>query len=295
MRVLKAISGVLLVFLIISIIPSLVFAVENNTSSDYRGFFAGDFATVKSKVLNHLNDEISRLQGVSANVSAANNMAELQTALGRDRMSRHHANRMSNYHGDRMSRHHGMNIDGNDCGLVVGGGFGLSEIAAVNDTTFPTVKANMVSSLQNMNAVLQDKEIRATAHNNTEKATYIAGKIVVIQNLTDQINLTTDAAGLQATVLKFMKGQLDNAINERITQLKNLENSTTDANMKANINTKIVDLNTLETNINNATSLSDLQQVLYSSNIMAENNYDSKCNCEFRGHHGRCGGMKDIY
>ena len=193
-----------------------------------------------------------------------------------------------------MSRHHAMNIDGNDCGLVVGGGFGLNEIAAVNDTTFPTVKANMVSSLQNMNAVLQDKEIRAAANNNTERATYIAGKIVVIQNLTDQINLTTDAAGLQDTVLKFMKGQLDDTINERITQLKNVENSTTDANVKANINTRIADLNTLETNINNATSLSDLQQVLSSSNIMAENNYDSKCNCEFRGHHGRFGGMKNI-
>ena len=87
MRVLKAISGVLLVFLIISIIPSLVFAAENNTSSDHGGFFAGDFATIKSKVLNHLNNEISRLQGVSANVSAANNMTELQAALGRDRMS----------------------------------------------------------------------------------------------------------------------------------------------------------------------------------------------------------------
>jgi hypothetical protein len=276
MRFLKAISGVLLVLMVTSIVPSLAFAAENNTASDHGGFLAGDFATIKAKVLNYLNNEISRLQGVSANVSAANNMTELRAALGRDRMS---------------SRQHMKNIDGNGCGLVVGGGFRLNEIATVNDTTFPTVKANMVSSLQNMTAVLQNQENKATANNNTARATQIADKITVIQNLTNQINLTTDAAGLQDAVLTFMKSQFDDTINKQIAQLKNIENSTTDANVTANINTRTADLNTLETNINNATSLSALQQVLSASHTMVAYDNRPMCNSGFRGH-GRFGGMK---
>ena len=276
MRFLKAISGVLLVLMVTSIVPSLAFAAENNTASDHGGFLAGDFATIKAKALNYLNNEISRLQGVSANVSAANNLTELRAALGRDRMS---------------SRQHVMNVDGNGCGLVVGGGFRLNEIATVNDTTFPTVKANMVSSLQNMTAVLQNQENKATANNNTARATQIADKITVIQNLTNQINLTTDAAGLQDAVLTFMKSQSDDTINKQIAQLKNIENNTTDANVTANINTRIANLNTLETNINNATSLSALQQVLSSSQIMVAHDNRPMCNSGFRGH-GRFGGMK---
>lgn len=275
MRILKTISGVLLVLMITSIIPSLAFAAENNTASDHRGFSAGDFATIKAKILNYLNSEISRLQGVSANVSAANNMTELQAALGRD----------------RMARQHGANIGGNGCGLVMGGGLRLSEIESVNDTTFPTVKANMSSSLQNMTAVLQNQENKATADNNTARATQIADKITVIQNLNKQINLTTDAAGLQGAVLTFMKGQFDDTINKQITQLKNIENNTTDANVTANINTRVADLNTLETNINNTTSLNDLQQVLSSSHIMAAHNHRSMCNSGFRGH-GRFGSIR---
>jgi len=276
MRFLKAISGVLLVLMVTSIVPSLAFAAENNTASDHGGFLAGDFATIKAKVLNYLNNEISRLQGVSANVSAANNITELRAALGRDRMS---------------SRQHVMNIDGNGCGFVVGGGFRLNQIATVNDTTFPTVKANMVSSLQNMTAVLQNQENKATANNNTARATQIADKIAVIQNLTNQINLTTDAAGLQDVALKFMKSQFDDTINKQIAQLKNIQNGTTDANVTANINTRTADLNTLETNINNATSLSALQQVLSSSHMMVANDNRPMCNSGFRGH-GRFGGMK---
>lgn len=274
MKISEAISGVLLVLAVTGIITSLAFAAENNTASDHGGLSAGDFVTIKAKMLNYLNSEISRLQGVSANVSAANNMTELQAALG-----------------DRMARQHGANIGGNGCGPVMGGGLRLSEIASVNDTTFPTVKANMISSLQNMTAVLQNQENKATANNNTARATQIADKITVIQNLNNQINLTTNAAGLQSAVLTFMKGQFDDTINKQIAQLKNIENNTTDANVTANINTRVADLNTLETNINNTTSLSDLQQVLSSSHIMAAHNHRSMCNSGFKGH-GRFGSIR---
>jgi hypothetical protein len=283
MRILKAISGVLLVLMVTSIIPSLAFADDNSTAPNqwglhHGGFLVGDFATVKAKVLDFLNNEISRLQGISANVSAANNMTELKAALGRDRVS---------------PRPNVMNIDGNGFALAVGGGFRLNEIVNVNDTTYPTVKANMVSSLQNMTATLQNQENKATANNNTLRATQIANKIAVLQNLTNQINTTTDAAGLQDVALTFMKGQFDDAINKQVAQLQNKENNTTDANVTANVNTRIANLKTLETNINNATSLSALQTVLSSSNIMVSSNNRQMDKGGFRGH-GRLSGIKNI-
>jgi hypothetical protein len=283
MRILKAISGVLLVLMVTSIIPSLAFAADNSTAPNqwgfhHGGFLVGDFATVKAKVLDFLNNEISRLQGISANVSAANNMTELQAALGRDKVS---------------PRPHVMNIDSNGFAFAVGGGFRLNEIVNVNDTTYPTVKANMVSSLQNMTATLQNQENKATANNNTLRATQIANKIAVLQNLTNQINTTTDAAGLQDVALTFMKGQFDDAINKQVAQLQNKENNTTDANVTANINTRIANLKTLETNINNATSLSALQTVLSSSNIMVSLNNRQMEKGGFRGH-GRFSCVKNI-
>lgn len=277
MKVLKTISGVLLVLMVTSIFPSLAFAAENSSAPNHGGLFVGDFASVKAKVLDFLNNEIARLQGISANVSAANNMTELKAALGRDRIS---------------PGPHVMNIDGNGFALAVTGGFRLNEIENVNDTTFPTVKANMVSSLQNVTAMLQNQENVANANNNTAKATQIANKVTALQNLSNQINLTNNAAGLQEVALTFMKGQLDDAINKQITQLQNRENSATDTNVTANINTRIANLKTLEANINNATSLSALQQVLSSSHIMGALNNRPMCNSGFRGH-GRFGGMKN--
>ena len=184
-----------------------------------------------------------------------------------------------------------MNIDGNGFALAVGGGFRLNEIANVNDTTYPTVKANIVSSLQNMTVLLQNQENKATAKNNTAKATKVANKITVIQNLTNQINMTSDAAGLQNAALIFTKGKYDDAINKQIEKLQNRGNSTTDADETADINTRITNLRTLETNINSATSLNALQQVLPSSHRMVALNKRPMCNSGFRGH-GRFGRMK---
>jgi hypothetical protein len=203
-------------------------------------------------------------------------MSELKHALGRDRV---------------MSKPNEMNIDGKGCAFAVGGGLELSAIANVNDTTFPTVKANLVNYLQNMTAMLQNQETKATDNNNTVRATQMAEKITVLQNLTTQINMTTDAAGLQDVALTFMQGQYDGAIKKQIAQLQNRENLITDVNVTTNINTKIENLNTLETNINTATSLGALQQVLSSSNVMNALNNRPMSNGGFRGH-GRLCGMK---
>jgi len=276
MRILKAISSVLLVLTTISVIPSLAFAAENGFASNHGGFFEGDFSTVKAKTLDFLNNEIARLQGISANVSAANNMSELQAALGREKM---------------RPGFHGRNCGFTVCGFDVGGGFGISEIENANDTTFPTVKANMVNSLQNMTEKLQDQENKAVAKNNTERAAQLADKITLIQNFTTQISQTTDASGLQTVTLTFMKSQFDEAIEKRILQLQNRENNTNDANVTAKINTRIADLKTLETKIDSAKSLSDLKTALASSNMMVSLIDHPVRKCGFSGH-GRFGCMR---
>lgn len=277
MRILKAISSVLLVLTTITLIPSLAFAAENISASNHGGFFEGDFATVKAKTLDFLNSEIARLQSISTNVSAADNMTELQAALGRDKTR----------HGPR-----GVNCGFTGCGFDIDHRFGLSEIESVNDTTFTTIKANMVNSLQNMAEKLQYQENKTSANNNTERAAQLADKISLIQNFTTQINQTTDAAGLQAVTLTFMKSQLDETINKQISQLQNRENNTSDTNVTARINTRIADLKTLETNIDNTKSLSDLKTTLASSNILVSPIDHPAKKCGFKGH-GRFCGMRN--
>jgi len=271
MRMLKTISGVLMILMVIGIIPSLAFAAEDN----YRGFALGNFTEAQTSILNMINKEIARLQGTSANVTAATNMSELQTAMYRDRMN---------------PKPHGMNNYGNGFAFAVGGGFRLNTIENVNATTFPTVQANMVSSLQNMTAILQNQKKASLAQNETARATQIANKISVLQGLTTNVSQATDATGLQSVALTFMQGQISDSVNKQITQLQSREANVTDTNVTFNINTRITNLQDFETSVNNATSLSAFQQVLSSSHPMFAFNYRQKCFGGFK-RHGRFGNM----
>jgi type VI protein secretion system component VasK len=64
-----------------------------------------------------------------------------------------------------------------------------------------------------------------------------------------------------------MQGQIDDAVNKQITNLKSRTANITDANVTSNIDKRITNLQTFETSINNATSLSALQQTLANDNV----------------------------
>jgi hypothetical protein len=173
------------------------------------------------------------------------------------------------------------------------GGFWLNNIENANDTTFSTVQADTVSSLQNMTERLQNHENRSIAHNNTFMATQIANKITVLQGLTSNFSQATDAAGLQNVALTFTQGQISDSVNNQITRLQNREANVTNANLTAKINTRIANLQSFETNVSSATSLSALKQVVSPSRQGVACNsgqmrYRGMSRGGFRGH-GRFG------
>jgi hypothetical protein len=265
MRLVRIFSSFLMILMVISIIPSLAFAAEDN----YRGFAFGNFSEAQTSLLNAINNEIARLQGTAANVTAATNMSELQTTMCKDRM---------------LTKPHGMNRYDNGFSLTIGKGFRFNTIENVNDTTFSNVQTNMVSSLQNMTMIFQNQENVSLANNETAKATQIANKITMVQGLINNISQATNATGIQSVVLTFMQGQISDSVNKQIAQLQSREANVTDINVTASINTRITNLQTFETNINNVTSFSAFQKVFSSYYTMFPFNNCSMRHCGFRGY-----------
>ena len=266
MKILKPISSVFMILLVIGVIPLLTLADDNNNHS----FNVGSFSEIKERMLNMINAEIARLQGVSANVTVASNISELHHALGRERMS---------------TKPDVMNIDGNGFALAEIGGFNLNAIENANDTTFSTVQADTISSLQNMTARLQNQENRSLANNNTAMANLIADKVTSIQGLTTNISQAKDVTGMQNAALTFMQSQFDYAINKRITAIQQEEDNGNSTTMNVTkLNDNIANLNTLKTNIDNAKSLSDLSTVLSSSHIMISLGNRPMVNQQMRGY-----------
>jgi hypothetical protein len=276
----KPILSVVMILLIIGVIPSLVLADDN---SYHAGFNVGSFSDIKGRVLNMINSEIARLQGASANVSYATNMSELQKAMGRDRMS-------PKSHGMNLR---GMNLNSNGSALSVNDGFDLKAIENVNDTTFSTVQADTVASLQNMTARLQNQENRSLANNNTVMGTQIADKITAIQGLTTNISQATDVEGMQNAALTFMQSQFDYAINYRIATIQQMENNGNCTTMNiTKLNNNIANLKTLKTNIDNTKSLSDLSTVMSSSHIMTTLGSHQMVNQQMKGYRMHNGGYR---
>jgi hypothetical protein len=74
-KISRAISCVLTVFIILGIVPSFAFALENNHTENvmYGNVTSGNFTVMKAMELDSLSKQISILQGVYANVSNASN------------------------------------------------------------------------------------------------------------------------------------------------------------------------------------------------------------------------------
>lgn len=252
----KYAAGVIAIMILASIVPSLALAAPNNHGDN---LFSGNFTDVKAKILDMINNEIARLQGASTNVSAANNMTELRTAMKDVRNGR-------DGYGMRGCMRDGREARMGQQDVVIGNGFNLNTIANVNDTTFPTVKENLVNTLQNVTVILQSQETITSQNGNTVRTTQIEAKIADIQNLSTQVDNTTTASDLQNVVLVFMKTQIDTDIDARIVNVQNMIQSITNEN-NTNMNVtalqdKITKLQTVKTSVDNAVTLSDLKTLI---------------------------------
>ena len=232
-----------MLFIVLGIVPSFAFALENNHTENvmYGNVTSGNFTAMKAMELDSLSTQISMLQGIYANVSNASNASELQQAMFTHIMM--------------LSPNTQMCVNR----MNIGAGFDLATVANVTDANFTDVQAGLLGSIQNVTVTLQNKQNRSEANNNSNMTAQIGDRIANLQNLSNQINSTTNATELQGVVLTFAKTQLINSIGMKITKLQQIENnmSANDTNM-AMLDSKIVNLIALEGNINNTTSIGGL-------------------------------------
>jgi hypothetical protein len=252
-KISRAISCVLMMFIVLGIVPSFAFASENNHTENgmYGNVTSGNFTVMKAMELDSLSKQISMLQGIYANVSNASNASELQQAM--------YTHVMMLWPNTQMCVNQ-MNI---------GSGFNLAAVANLTDENFTDVQAGILGSIQNMTAALQNQQNCSKANNDSYMTARIVDRIANLQNLSDQVNSTTNATELQGVVLTFAQAQLTNSIGMKITKLQQIENnmSANDTNM-AMLDYKIANLTALEGNINNTTSIGGLMAIMSSFHPM---------------------------
>jgi hypothetical protein len=212
-KISRAISCVLMMFIVLGIVPSFAFASENNRAENvmYGNVTSGNFTVMKAMELDSLSKQISMLQDIYANVNNATNASELQQAVCTNMMVLSPNTHMCD---NRMN---------------IGAGFNLATIANVTDANFTDVQGRVLGSIQNMTVVLHNQQNCSEANNNSNMTAKISDRIANLQNLSDQVNSTTNVTELQGVVLTFAQTQLTNSIGMKITKLQQIEN-----NMNAN-------------------------------------------------------------
>jgi hypothetical protein len=250
--------GMMTIILIATIMPAVVLASSDNSRDNNKSdLFAGNFTDVKAKVLDMINKQIATLQGTSTNVTAATNMTELRKAMKGDR-GNHGMKKMCNTE-ETCNTEEICNTD-RPHDVVIGSGFNIETIINANDTTFSTVKTNLVETLQNITTILDNQKTTAAENNNTAKVTQITEMLDATQELSTKVNDSTTTADLQDAVLIFLKSQIDNSIDNRIVIIQDMENNTTANTTK--LDDQIANLNAIKTSIDNATTLSDLKIIM---------------------------------
>lgn len=252
-KISRAISCVLMIFIILGIAPSFAFALENSHLENgmYGNVTSGNFTVMKAMELDSLSKQISTLQGIYANVSNASNASELQQAMFTHMMM--------------LSPNPQMCVNRTN----IGAGFNLATVSNVTDANFTDVQAGLLVSIQNVTAILKNQQNRSEANNNSNMTAKIGDRIANLQNLSNQVNSTTNATELQGVVLTFAQTQLTNSIGMKITKLQQIENNmnVNDTNM-AMLDYKIANLTALRGNINNTTSIGGLMAIMSSFHPM---------------------------
>jgi hypothetical protein len=144
-KISRAISCVLTVFILLGIVPSFAFALENNHTENvmYGNVTSGNFTVMKAMELDALSKQISMLRGNYANVSKASNASELQQAMCTHMMM--------------LSPNTQMCVNR----MNIGAGFNLATVANVTDANFTDVQTNINSAIQNKIATLKNKQNRS--------------------------------------------------------------------------------------------------------------------------------------
>lgn len=260
-KLLKSISRFATVLIVLCILPSGVFAAENNPKFvPAQNLTDENFTDVQANILDSISEQIAELQSFYTNVSETSNASELQEVLS----SQAPANGCGP---DGMNRGPGEMNQG-PCGMP--GLFNLDQVENVTDDNYTDVQTEIVNSIGNTTEMLNKQLENNTDENMTEM---LNEQITELEDLSTNVSEASSAAELQEVVLTSMKTQAVDSIENEIEHIeaKVSESEITTDDINGNVtelNDKITELTTLKDDINAAESLEDLKEIMFSSQGM---------------------------
>lgn len=263
------ISRFVLMLVLLCIIPSGAFAsVNNSTFSSIQNVTDENFTSIQNDLLFSISEQIAELQNLYQNVSEASNSSELQEVL-------------SSYSSANGCEPDGLNkqfcgVREGFCGASVY--FNLYQVENVTDYNYADVKPQIIDSLGNMTEMLKIEQINVAEAGDNNKAKNLEERIIALEYLSDNISATSDAAELHKVVLSYLKCQADDSIENEIELLEanvsDIENNTYDINEDIiELTDKISQLTSQREKINGAESITDLKEIMASSQVMSEMDY----------------------
>lgn len=278
----KSVASFAVVLMVLSIIPSGAFALENGTNTNQanainengfgnimpggmrhggagpdgmRGMGLGpaeniteeNFTDIQAEMLNSITEKIAELQSMYSNVSEASTAEELQAVLLAERQ----ANAEVASPGEKNG------FPGEMCEPC------LFEAGNVTEENFTDVQTEMLDSLQNMTEQLEEMQTRFTEAGEDDRAEELDEKIAELQNLYTEVSEASTAAELKEVIFTYLQTQAVDSLekeieflNARITE----DGNTTDEQFED----RITELTALVADVEGAESLDELREIMSS-------------------------------
>jgi hypothetical protein len=281
-QAIKSVASFAVVLMVLSIIPSGAFALENGTNTNQanatnengfgkmmpggmrhggagpdgmHGMGLGpaenitdeNFTDIQAEMLNSITEKIAELQSMYSNVSEASTAEELQAVLLAERQ----ANAEGTGHGEKNEFPGEMY------------GPGLFEAGNVTEDNFTDAQTEMLDSLQNMTEKLEEMQTRFTEAGEDTRAGELDEKITELQNFYTDVSEASTAAELKEIIFAHLQTQAVTSLEKEIEFLNARiaeDGNTTDEQLEA----RITELTTLIADVEGAESLNELREIMSS-------------------------------
>lgn len=282
-QTIKSAASFTAVLIILSIIPSGAFALEDETSTDQintaneskfgkmmlggmRHWNAGsggilvmgfgpaeniteeNFTEIQAEMLNSITEKIAELQNMYNNVSEASTAEELQEVL----LTQRQAN-IGNMPGEK----NGFRVRVGTCGPC------FFKAGDITEENFSDVQAEMLDSLENMTESLEEMQAKLTEAGEEDRAEELNEKITEFKNLYTDVSEASTAAELEEIIFSYLQTQAITSLekeieflNARITE----DGNATDEKLEE----RITELTALIADIEGAESLDELREIMSS-------------------------------
>jgi hypothetical protein len=269
-KILKSISHFAMVLIVLSIIPSGVFASENATLTNSTDLIYGpgpclscpegkniseeNFTEVQADMLDLISKRITELQTLYSDISKVSNASDLQKVLSNDRQVNEGMENGGRCVGPNEMK---MEPDGRNefCHVL---------LENVTNENFTEVQAIVLDSLQNMTERIEAAQARLTEAGESSRAEELNKKLTEIQNLYTDVSEAPNAAELKEVLFTHEQAKALDSIEKKIELLKAKVHESGNAS-EEQLNSRITELTALIEDIKGAESFDELKEIMYSA------------------------------